>query len=471
MREIPSAVDVPSITLETHRLCRGLFVAALDRPWEGTPFLFQGFLVETDAELAALQSECSWVVIDLSRSNPDAARGLHVPAADRGDGRARARHALAGGHAPAPVITSTARSRKARSSRAQLLLERTAARHTVLPAAERPPEVPYHEPLVRYIEDAGSLRASLPRAAAAAKAARSSLAKLAQDIVEKGELQLHEIESTASDLTECIIDNPNALSWLVRARESDASTYMHNITVAVYLLTMGRHLGYPPPRLVQFATIGLLLDIGKLFVDRELLSRAGPLSADELGAVHRHVELGLAALTPSGELDQTIVDGIAQHHERIDGSGYPHRLAGDAISMEGRVAAIADGFTAMTSPRAYAPSLTAYQAMREMYRQAGTHYQESLVDKFVQAVGIFPVGTMVELSGGEIAVVVRHNRQRRLEPWVLILTDAARTPLQMPFELDLMTQGQRSVGDRLVRIARAAAPGEIDLDLSGLYLG
>lgn len=464
-------MNLPSITLDTHRLRHGLFVAALDRPWEGTQFLFQGFLVETDAELAALQSSCSWVVIDLSRSLPDATHGLHPPAGAALEAQTRARVPHPARPGQAPVITSNARSRQARADRARLLLERTAARCVPLPSADRPPEIPFHEPLVRYVSDGESLRASLPRASAAAKAAQGSLAKLARDIVQKGELQLQEIEATASDLTECIVENPNALSWLVRARESDASTYMHNVTVAVYLLTLGRHLGYPPERLVQFATIGLLLDIGKLFVDRELLSRAGPLSAEELGAVHRHVELGLAALTPSGELDPTIVDGIAQHHERIDGSGYPNRLAGDAISMEGRLAAIADGFTAMTLPRTYAASMTAYQAMREMYRLAGTHYQESLVDKFVQAVGIFPVGTLVELTGGEIAVVVRHNRQRRLEPWVLVLTDRDRRPLEAPYELDLMTQAQRSVDDKLIRITRAIAPGEIDVDLSGLYLG
>jgi HD-GYP domain-containing protein (c-di-GMP phosphodiesterase class II) len=222
---------------------------------------------------------------------------------------------------------------------------------------------------------------------------------------------------------------------------------------------------------VKFATIGLLLDIGKLFVDRALLSRTGPLTAVELGEVQKHVELGLAALTPSGELDQAIVDGIAQHHEWIDGSGYPNGLKGDAISMEGRLAAIADSFTAMTSPRTYAPPLTAYQAMRELYRQAGTHYQESLVDKFVQAVGIFPVGAMVELSGGEIAVVVRHNQHRRLEPCVLVLTDGNRNRLNSPLEIDLLTQAQLSVEHKLTRIARAVPPGELDLDVSGLYLG
>jgi HD-GYP domain-containing protein (c-di-GMP phosphodiesterase class II) len=473
-------MDIPSITLEAYRLRLGLFVTALDRPWVGTKFLFQGFLIETDEELAALQNTCSWVVIDLSRSHPEAAHGLHTPAASPKEAHARGRQARSQQAAsdglssvvPGPLVTSTAKTQQARSKRARRLLDRTARHYyTPLPVDERPPEIPMWEPLVKYAEDPGSLRPNLTRASTVAKAARGSLARLAREIVDKGELQLHEIESTASDLTESIVENPSALAWLVRARKNDASTYLHNVTVAVYLLTLGRHLGYPPPRLVKFATIGLLLDIGKLFVDRALLSRTGPLTAVELGEVQKHVELGLAALTPSGELDQAIVDGIAQHHEWIDGSGYPNGLKGDAISMEGRLAAIADSFTAMTSPRTYAPPLTAYQAMRELYRQAGTHYQESLVDKFVQAVGIFPVGAMVELSGGEIAVVVRHNQHRRLEPCVLVLTDGNRNRLNSPLEIDLLTQAQLSVEHKLTRIARAVPPGELDLDVSGLYLG
>jgi hypothetical protein len=124
----------------------------------------------------------------------------------------------------------------------------------------------------------------------------------------------------------------------------------------------------------------------------------------------------------------------------------------------------------MTSPRTYAPVMTAYQALRELYRHAGTHFQESLIDKFVEAIGIFPVGAMVELSSGEVAVVVRHNRQRRLEPCVLVLTDRDRKPLDSPFEIDLLTQAHLSVEHKLNRIARALQPGEFEFDLSELYL-
>jgi len=466
-----------SITLESHRLCRGLFVSALDRPWVETDFLYQGFLVETEEDLDTLQKICRWVIVDLARSRPEATAGLRPPAGSRKDSRSGAPgarpHARQDPAGPiGPLASSSPRARQARAKRAELLRHRTVERYIVpLPLAERPPEVPEWEPLVKYTEDFGSLKEGLPQAKAVAKAAQDSLAKLARDIVDRGELQLDEIEATASDLTESIVENPNALAWLVRAWEKDAQTYMHNVTVAVYLLTLGRHLGYPPQRLVQFATIGLLLDIGKLFVERAILNKPGPLAEEELRAVQKHVELGLKALAPSGDLEQTVVDGIEQHHEWIDGSGYPKGLKGNEISMEGRLAAIADSFTAMTSPRPYAPSLTAYQAMRQLYRQAGTHYQESLIDKFVQAVGIFPVGSLVELTSGEIAVVVKHNRHRRLEPCVLVLTDSSRKPIESPFEIDLLTQSQLSIEHKLTRISRAVPPGEFDLDISGFYLG
>ncbi len=458
---------------------RGLFVAALDRPWLGTRFLFQGFLIQSDDEIQALQEACSWVVVDLARSNADATHGLTDSAHDRRAGPADRRH---GDPADASARDADAGQAKAanpggegdaaskKSRRIQELMDRYAGYFTVLPDNERPGEIPLGEPLVRYVAPTGAPRHRASQAAKIAKDARGSLARLARDIVEKGELHLDEIEATATDLTASIIENPGALAWLVQARKTDTSTYMHNVTAAVYLLTFGRHLGYPPPRLVMFAMIGLLLDIGKLFVDRALLDKAGPLAEDELVEVQKHVELGLAALSSSGDLDPPIIDGIAQHHEWVDGTGYPNGLAGTAIGMEGKLAAIVDSFTAMTSPRAYAPSLTAYQAMRELYRHAGTHFQESLIDKFVQAVGIFPVGSIVELSGGELAVVVRQNQQRRLEPCVLVLTDGERRRLEAPQEIDLLTQSQLSIEHKLTRISRSVPPGEVHLDLSQLYL-
>lgn len=455
----------------------GLFVFALDRPWEETQFLFQGFLIANDEELGLLRESCSWAVVDLARSAPEAMFGLTsrpVPQQPRrtpARGRAAADRLAPGEVVPAHLAPQDETTRRARDERVEELLERTAGKLGPLPDDLRPAEVPEWEPLVEYVPAPATIAQDLPAALQATRVATSSLRQFSEEILTRGELQVQKIEAAACELTECMIENPNTLHWLLRARQNDRSTYDHNIAVAVYLLAMGRQLGYPPRRLLEFATIGLLLDVGKLFVDRAILTKTGPLTEDELRTVQRHVELGLEALAPEKTLPESVVMGLAQHHERLDGTGYPKQLKDTEISMEGRLAAIADGFAAMTSVRPYAPVLTAYQAMQELYRRSGTFYQESLVDKFVEAVGVFPIGSLVELSSGEVAVIVRHNRQRRLEPCVLVITDRHRVPLDAPFEIDLLSQRQLSVEHKLVRLARALPHGEVDFDLGALYLG
>jgi HD-GYP domain-containing protein (c-di-GMP phosphodiesterase class II) len=176
-------------------------------------------------------------------------------------------------------------------------------------------------------------------------------------------------------------------------------------------------------------------------------------------------------LTGAGSLPDAVIAGIAEHHERADGGGYPNKLALESISIYGRMAAITDSFAAMTSPRTYAATMAPFEAMKTLYAEANTKFHAPLVEQFVQAVGIFPTGAVVELSTGEVAVVVCHNRVRRLEPRVLVVTDAARKQLSMPFELDLMTQAHGPVGSKPIRIDRGLAEGAYGLNLSALYAG
>jgi HD-GYP domain-containing protein (c-di-GMP phosphodiesterase class II) len=465
-----------NVIVDAPCLRQGLFVFALDRPWQETKFLFQGFLIANDEELSLLRESCSWAIVDLARSVPESTFGLSsrpVPAQRRRAmerGRIPADKLEAGDVVPARLAPHDEQSRRIRDERIEQLLERTAGKMGPMPDDRRPAEVPASEPLVEYAPAPASIEQHLPSALQATRAATTSLRKFSEQILTRGELQVQKIEAAACELTECMIENPNTLHWLVRARQKDRSTYDHNIAVAVYLLALGRQLGYPPVRLMEFATIGLLLDVGKLFVDRAILTKAGALTEQEVRDVQRHVELGLEAMAPESTLAESVVAGLAQHHERLDGLGYPNGLKETEISMEGRLAAIADGFAAMTSERPYAPVLTAYQAMQELYRRTGTFYQESLVDKFVEAVGVFPIGSLVELSSGEIAVVVRHNRQRRLEPCVLVITDRTRALLETPFEIDLLSQRQLSVEHKLTRLARALPASEVDFDLGALYL-
>jgi HD-GYP domain-containing protein (c-di-GMP phosphodiesterase class II) len=465
-----SATSNPGeLRLPVESLRLGLFVSALDRPWSETPFLFQGFRIETEQELHALRKLCRSVSIDPVHSDPAALRELAV-AGDRREAAARAsdqpapRSAAPRGE-PIPWLRRPPRARTAvRSRRLEIPPVEP------LPERERSALVPASVALVRYRQEV-PFETEIDAAGEAAALADDALKALLADMAAGGELKLVDVRATARDLAASVVRNPDALQWLVRLRDNHADVYAHGVKVAVYLLSFARHLGFAPAELVQMATIGLLLDVGKIYIEPELLARAGALTPAERSRVQEHVRLGLQALAGTGTLPATVLQAIAEHHERVDGTGYPSQLAGDAISIHGRMAAIADAFSAMTSPRPYAPTLAPFDAIRVLYAEAGRKFHAPLVEQFVQAVGIFPTGALVELSTGEVAVVVCHNRVRRLEPRVLVVTDRAKRKLEAPYELDLLTQSPASVNGKPIRIDRGLPEGAYGLDLASLYAG
>src|SRR5690606_1627687 len=188
------------------------------------------------------------------------------------------------------------------------------------------------------------------------------------------------------------------------------------------MIALGRHLGFPKEDLNKLGMIGMLADVGKTKVPRALLEKPGMLTAEEYAVVKGHVGLGLEALGRSIALPPEVEQGIAQHHERLDGSGYPLGLSGDAIGIHGPIAAIADTFAAPITPRASANASAPQEALVALCEGSSRSFQAPLVEQVVEAIGSFPVGSFVELATGEAAVIVARNRTRRLEPEVLVLT-------------------------------------------------
>jgi HD-GYP domain-containing protein (c-di-GMP phosphodiesterase class II) len=242
-----------------------------------------------------------------------------------------------------------------------------------------------------------------------------------------------------------MIANPDAMMFIARLRDEAIDIYQHGVKVSLYLIALGRHLGIPMAQLAELGLIGMLADIGKIKLPRALLAKPGALMPAEFDIVRGHVNLSLASLDGLAGLTPAVLQGIAQHHERLDGSGYPNGLTSDQIGVYGRMTAIADSFSAMTSPRPYADAFLAQEALLNLYDWGGTSFSTTLVEQFVQAIGVFPVGSLVELSNGEVAVVVAHNRVRRLEPRVLVLTWPDKTPLATPIERDLFEIGKSSL--------------------------
>lgn len=312
----------------------------------------------------------------------------------------------------------------------------------------------------------------LPRARHALHSSENALNELIDSIRSGNTLDMDAIAGSVDGMVDSMLDNPDAMMWIARLREEDIQVYHHGVRVALYLVALGRHLGFPRQELSYLGQIGLLADVGKTKIPRSLLEKPGLLSSAEFALVKEHVNLSLHILNSGPALPQQVLQGIAQHHERIDGSGYPNQLKGPRISIYGKMAAIADSFAALITPRPYAKASAPQDALMNLYEWSGTSFHEPLVEQFVQAIGVFPVGSLVELSSGEVAVVLAHNRVRRLEPRVLVLSTTDKRPLDTPLQRDLYQESKNARGrqTRPLRIMRGLPAGTYGFKLQDYYL-
>lgn len=315
--------------------------------------------------------------------------------------------------------------------------------------------------------DTKGIEAELPRARLAFSNSESVLQDIFRNIKTGEAPDIAAVTTCVNDMVESMAANPDALMWVARLRDEDINTCHHGVKVSLYLIALGRHLGIPKAQLADLGLIGMLADVGKIKLPSTLLAKPGMLSPAEFELVKGHVRFGLDALDGLTGLSTAVLQGIAQHHERLDGSGYPNGLKSDQIGVYGRMTAIADSFSAMITSRPYATASSAQEALLSLYEWGGTSFSAPLIEQFVQAVGVFPVGSLVELNNGEVAVVMAHNRVRRLEPKVLVLTWPDKSPLAKPIERDLFKMGKTS-RNRL-RIMRGLRMNAFGLKLRDYY--
>ena len=443
----------------------GMYVAELDRPWLDTPFLLEGLLLRDEVELAMLRRHCQHVYVDLERSTgsvADAIRAAHRKRRDAARARSGTYHPASA--PPRDGMLARLRRRLARP------VSVDAGDHCDPPVPapaitdlQLPPGMrlkPYAEPV--------PIEAALPRAIESWTRSSDTLRTLMDDLRDDARADLREIDQVADEIVGSMIETPDAMLWVARMRNEHQGTYQHCLKVAIYLIALGRQLGFPREELVRLGLIGMLADVGKIRLPRALLEKPGMLTPPEFAVVKRHVQLGIEALRKSMLLDRGVEQGILQHHERLDGSGYPHGLKGKEIGIYGRMTAIADCFAALIADRPYAKGVSPQEALMQMYKWCGASFHEPLVEQFVQAIGVFPVGSLVELSNGEVAIVLAHNRVRRLEPRVLVLAGADKQPLDEPFERDLLNGPSDDAGHS-VHIACGLPAGAHGLNPGDYY--
>ena len=259
------------------------------------------------------------------------------------------------------------------------------------------------------------------------------------------------VESAINTLIEGVFRNQEAVAALMRLKESGEYRYHHGVSMAVWATILGRHIGLDRRELEKLAIGCAMCDIGMTQLPSELLDQAENLSDQQKRIVRAHPIMGAELVSSSQNIDIEIVNIIEYHHERIDGSGYPRGMDGTDIPLLARIAGLVDAYDAMITPRPYAKARTSHEATQELLDCSGRQFQQSLVEQFVQAIGLFPTGSMVELNTGEVAIVVAQNATRRLKPEIMIVLDKDKERMKIPHVLALTNQSIAEEGERWIR--------------------
>ena len=528
-------------------LRRGMFVAELDRPWLGTPFLLQGFLIDDDEQIVELGRICQFVYVDRTRSvgahfaakpveKPDPAvktcpGGAHGEADAAGQGEAARllrssagdscrKRKTPGRSSPCPVASvgravsqcvkpgsMVGLSCRIRQLRALLpprfaigcakIAERVddsaglfdyaaswmkpftdwfrggspevdlrVARR--IAAREKAGQASDGGAIVIY-EDQAELEEEVLRASPLYEEAQTTVERLIHDLEDERAPDLEKVRASVGGLVTSVVRNPDALIWLNRLKRTDQYSYDHALDVSVLLMVVGRHIGLPEMHLTMLGTAGLMQDLGKIGLPAELLRKTGELTPTEFEQFKTHVARSLVILDSNSEVSLDLFDIVEKHHERIDGSGYPHGLAGGEIGLFAEMAGLADTYCAMTRDTSYRNAFTNQQALERINQLRNTKFSANVVDQFIQCIGLYPVGTLVELSTGEVAVVISQNRVRRMKPKVMVLLGEDKSPNRYPPTLDLLYDPAAPDGSTY-HIKKALAPTAYGIDPREFYL-
>ncbi|HET7371625.1 MAG TPA: HD domain-containing phosphohydrolase [Gammaproteobacteria bacterium] len=417
------------VKLKVQDLKPGMYVAELDRPWLDTPFLFQGFTIRSNDEIDELARHCQYVYIDIE---------LGAPPVDKAPPRAPA--AAAG--TPEPTLRATFHAA---------------------------PAVDSIKPRRGRYQDAVPMQEELTEA----KQVRRQVTSVVNDIMsaarEGKAIDSVALREALDSMVDSILRNPDAMAWLTQLRERQSLIYQHAINCSVWMIIFGRSLGLDRGVLEDLAMVGLLFDVGKSRLPPGLITRSPPLSPEDQELVQRHVDFSVEILQKTPDITQQVVAGVWAHHEHFDGSGYPNGLRGTDIPVFARMACIVDWYQETIKPYNGTPALSSIQAIEKLHQMRGRQFQAEIADQFVQAIGVYPTGTLVELNSGEVGVVIEQNRTRRLQPKIIVIMNAAKERLEAFEAVDLLMQSEHRSGEEL-RIVSSLEAGAYGIDPAELYL-
>ncbi len=306
-----------------------------------------------------------------------------------------------------------------------------------------------------------SVREELQRARKVHDQAHKVVRSMMSDVRLGKAVSLEDAEPVVEAITGSVLRNGGALMGLIGIKNKDDYTFLHSVSVCTLMIAFGRSLGLEGDELRQGGIGGLLHDIGKMKVPDAVLNKPGRLTDAEFDLIKRHPGDGHAQLVQTPGIGPVPLDITRHHHERLDGSGYPDRLAGDAISTMARMAAIVDVYDAITAERCYHKAMPAAEGLRKMWEWSADHFDQKLLQGFMRCVGIYPVGSLVRLESGRLGVVIEQNESNLLTPRLRVFFSTRSNGYIKPEVVDLARRLGSGGGDRIVS---AEAPDRWGVD-------
>ena len=285
----------------------------------------------------------------------------------------------------------------------------------------------------------------LDRAAALCRRSKDAVTSMFNEARLGKAIDAEHCRPLVNDIAESVYRNPGALVSLARLKTADDYSYMHSVAVCALMVSLGRTLGLSESQCKEGGLAGLLHDMGKALMPADILNKPGKLSDEEFAVMRSHPERGHAMLVEGGGASDAVLDVCLHHHEKVDSSGYPHRLAGDAISLFARMGAVCDVYDAITSNRPYKAGWDPAESIARMASWQG-HFDADVFSAFVKSLGIYPTGSLVRLATGRLAVVLEQNAQSLTTPVVKVFFS---TQTNLPIEarrLDLAKSNDRITG-------------------------
>lgn len=521
-----SVIETRHEKVPVNALSIGMFVAELDRPWLGTPFLLEGVLLEEQSQIDTMVDLCEHVYVDLSMSIGD----FNLPAMNA-DTQVQPQQAPAAAtSASAHPLTRTAQKaakgeqfsffdvlrdikqykdpeqddndvqeatnvafiKKQHQAQGIRYVEENNHKAELTDKIKQDiTEIIYgigkkqpnsaanvHNPeiLADHIarkkasnnKSANPVEQEMVKAFPAFTQTQVATKEMFESIASNRHIDIQHVDGALDGMVDSIERNPDALMWLTKLKQSHNDAYNHAMNVSVTMMALGNFMYLPKKQVKDLGMAGLLQDIGKARIDEKLLYKTEKISAEDYEIFKSHITHSMDILAQTKSIPKSILQTVAQHHERIDGSGYPNQLSGKQISLTGQMAGLIDTYCALTTDRAYAKGVFSQQALEEIHQLRDKKFSGVLIDQIVQFLGMYPVTTLVELNTGEVGVVIEQNSVRRLLPRVLVLLNADKTKNPHPTTLNLINSPKTPSGEDYA-IVRSLPPNSYNLSPASYY--